>query len=101
MSAFRDSAIARRRQDLNPLTTTLTPIPHHLQTPGSTTSLSTPFGYNPSSFTPISAAGSYNPQQWDRGSVGSDHSHRFPPARSVQQEVEGIVFFKKGLEMLS
>jgi hypothetical protein len=80
MSALRDQA-ARRRLELNPLTTSLgvahPPLPH--QTPVSASSLSAPFGYNPQAYTPVSAVRQYNPQQWAASpSVASDHGGQRP-----------------------
>ncbi|KUJ21801.1 uncharacterized protein LY89DRAFT_384646 [Mollisia scopiformis] len=68
MTSLRDAA-ARRRMQLNPITTSLNVAQHqsHLQTPLSalsSSSLSAPFAYNPS-YTPISAVRQqYNPQAW-------------------------------------
>lgn len=85
MSNLRDQA-ARRRLDLSPITTSLTvaPPPHPSQTPSSglsSNSLSAPFGYNPSSYTPISAVRQYNPQQWTSSPTvpsASDGSNHIP-----------------------
>jgi hypothetical protein len=97
MSMLRDQA-ARRRLELNPITTSSLnvlqhPQPH--QTPISAlsaTSLSTQFGYNPAAYTPLSAVREYNPQQWAPSpSVLSDNSqgsYRFPQVRP--QDPEGM-----------
>ncbi len=90
---LRDSAI-RRRLELNPLTTSLNVIqPSHLQTPSSalsSTSLSAPFGYNPATFTPVSAVRQYNPQQWTASpTVVSDNGHHFNSRQA--QDPEGIM----------
>lgn len=89
---LRDQA-ARRRLELNPLTTTALGVqpqyPH--QTPSSAlsqNSLSAQFGYNPSSFnpTPISGVQQYNPQQWTpQGSIISAG----PSAGGRVQDPEG------------
>lgn len=96
MSMLRDQA-ARRRLELNPITTSSlnvhqAPQPH--QTPLSALSahsLSAQFGYNPSAYTPLSAVREYNPQQWTSSpSVHSDHSQfqqQFSTARP--QDTEG------------
>lgn len=96
MSLLRDQA-ARRRLELNPITTSSLGVsqqPQLQQTPVSAlsaTSLSAQFGYNPGSYTPLSAVREYNPQQWASSpSVLSDHSHasqRFSQARP--QDTEG------------
>ncbi|TVY68702.1 hypothetical protein LSUE1_G007236, partial [Lachnellula suecica] len=86
MANLRDQA-ARRRLDLSPITTSLSvaPQPHHSQTPSSglsSNSLSAPFGYNPSAYTPISAVRQYNPQQWTSSpsvpSASDNSSTQFP-----------------------
>lgn len=92
MSTLRDAA--RRRLELNPLTTSVNNghlQSHHLQTPNSAlsnNSLSAPFGYNAAAFTPVSAARQYNPQQWTASpSVASDNGSQFTPHR--QQDPDG------------
>lgn len=90
MTSLRDAA-ARRRMQLNPITTSLNVVQpqSHLQTPLSalsSSSLSAPFGYNPS-YTPISAVRQqYNPQAWTSSpSVGSEGGTQFS-ARSPDPE---------------
>ncbi|KAK6581486.1 hypothetical protein PZA11_006177 [Diplocarpon coronariae] len=92
MATLREAA--RRRLNLDPLTTSLTSSQHqhqhqqYYQTPSSAlsaTSLSAPFGYNPSAFTPVSAVGNsaYNPAQWSNSpSVTPDGSSQLPPGSS-------------------
>ncbi|CZT51998.1 uncharacterized protein RSE6_13231 [Rhynchosporium secalis] len=88
MATLREAA--RRRLNLDPLTTSLNLPQHqsHHQTPSSalsSTSLSAPFGYNPSSFTPVSAVrtSAYNPAQWSNSpSVTPDSSNHFSSANS-------------------
>ncbi|TVY21022.1 hypothetical protein LARI1_G002221 [Lachnellula arida] len=85
MANLRDQA-ARRRLDLSPITTSINPPsqPHISQTPSSTlssASLSAQFGYNPATYTPISAVRQYNPQQWTPSPVvlsATDGSSHFP-----------------------
>lgn len=98
MSTLRDAA--RRRLELNPITTSMNHghlQSHHLQTPSSalsnnSNSLSAPFGYNPSTFTPVSDARQYNPQQWTASpSIASEHGSQFTTHR--QQDPEGSVSF--------
>ena len=81
MSMLRDQA-ARRRLELNPITTSSLGVSQQLQphqTPISTlsaASLSSQFGYNPQAYTPLSAVRQYYPQQWTPSpSVLSDRSH--------------------------
>jgi hypothetical protein len=79
MSALRDAA--RRRLELNPISTSLTVLQQpYQQTPNSalsSNSLSAPFGYNPANYTPVSAVRQYNPQQWTSSpSVHSDGGNR-------------------------
>ncbi|PMD46311.1 hypothetical protein L207DRAFT_523720 [Hyaloscypha variabilis F] len=89
MSALRDAA--RRRLELNPLTTSLGLAPQAHQTPNSaisSSSLSAPFGYNPSTYTPVSAARPYNPQQWlNSPSVASDAGTHHSLGRVQDTEV--------------
>ncbi|KAJ5042944.1 uncharacterized protein L3040_004334 [Drepanopeziza brunnea f. sp. 'multigermtubi'] len=89
MATLREAA--RRRLNLDPLTTSLTPPQHpsQHQTPTSSAlsaaSLSAPFGYNPSSFTPVSAVrnSSYNPAQWSNSpNLTPDSSSRFSSGHS-------------------
>ncbi|PSS13243.1 hypothetical protein M430DRAFT_21152 [Amorphotheca resinae ATCC 22711] len=83
MSAFRDQA-ARRRLDLDPLSTSINN--NHQSLPLTTpisavshNSLSTPFGYNPQAYTPVSAVRQYNPQQWaSPQGVHPDHGGQYP-----------------------
>lgn len=91
MSTLRDAA--RRRLELNPITTSLNSghlQSHHLQTPNSAlsnNSLSAPFGYNSAAFTPVSAARQYNPQQWTASpSVTSENGSQFTPHRPQDSE---------------
>lgn len=104
MSTLRDAA--RRRLELNPITTSLNSgfqqQAQHLQTPSSAlsnNSLSAPFGYNPLAFTPVSAARQqYNPQQWTASpSVlsdnGTQYSNRRPQEPSRQQDPDGNAVF--------
>jgi hypothetical protein len=91
MSALRDAA--RRRLELNPITTSLTVSQQpYQQTPNSalsSTSLSAPFGYNPATYTPVSAVRQYNPQQWASSpSVNSDGGNRLS---GHLQDTEGTV----------
>lgn len=93
MTTLRDQA-ARRRLELNPITTTLGINPQPHQTPNSALSshsLSAPFGYNPSyTPTPVSAARPYNPQQWTHSpSVASDTGTHHSTGRV--QDTEGIL----------
>lgn len=79
MSNLRDPA-ARRRIELNPITTSLaTNQVHHTPTSAiSGTSLSTPFGYNPSTYTPSSSVQEYNPLQWTTSpNQAAQHSTQF------------------------
>jgi hypothetical protein len=94
MSNLRDAA--RRRLELNPLSTALNGAhqqqPHHLQTPSSAlsnNSLSAQFGYNPAAFTPVSAVRQqYNPQQWTASpSAVADNAVQF--ANHRQQDPDG------------
>lgn len=95
MSALRDQA-ARRRLELNPITTSLNvsqqPLSH--QTPLSAlsaNSLSAPFGYHPAAYTPVTPARQYNPQQWVHSpSVASDAGTHFSVARP--QDPEGTPY---------
>ncbi|CZR57044.1 uncharacterized protein PAC_06933 [Phialocephala subalpina] len=91
MSTLRDAA-ARRRLELNPLTTSLSPHQSHLQTPLSalsSSSLSAPFGYNPATYTPVSAnVRHYNPQQWTSSpSVASESGTQFSTGMRPDTEV--------------
>ncbi|KAH7342987.1 hypothetical protein BKA65DRAFT_505320 [Rhexocercosporidium sp. MPI-PUGE-AT-0058] len=96
MATLREAA--RRRLNLDPLTTSLNLPQHqpHHQTPSSalsSTSLSAPFGYNQSSFTPVSAVrtSAYNPAQWSNSpSVTPDSSTHFSSGHSSArpQDVE-------------
>lgn len=85
MSNLRDQV--RRRLELNPLTTSISPIQQPHQTPASGISsnpLSAQFGYTPLGYTPISAvpasaARQYNPQQWGSSpNVSSAVSTQYP-----------------------
>ncbi|PBP27837.1 hypothetical protein BUE80_DR001156 [Diplocarpon rosae] len=102
MATLREAA--RRRLNLDPLTTSLNSPQHQHQhyyhqthqTPSSAlsaTSLSAPFGYTPSAFTPVSAVGNsaYNPAQWPNAlSVTPDSSSHLSPGHSSSraQDVE-------------
>jgi hypothetical protein len=92
MTTLRDQA-ARRRLELNPITTSLGIAPQPHQTPTSalsSNSLSAPFGYNPSTYTPASAARPYNPQQWTSSpSIASDTGTHHSTGRV--QDTEGIL----------
>jgi hypothetical protein len=91
MSSLRDQA-ARRRLELNPITTSLStaqpPLPH--QTPVSALSshsLSAPFGYNPQAYTPVTPARQYNPQLWvNSPSVASEAGTHFSTPRPSDRE---------------
>ncbi|RDW94601.1 hypothetical protein BP5796_00364 [Coleophoma crateriformis] len=90
MSNLRDPA-ARRRIELNPITTSLATHQVH-QTPTSAisgTSLSTPFGYNPSTYTPSSSVQEYNPLQWTSSpsSQATQHSSHFRTQSTYDPEV--------------
>ena len=93
MATLRDQA-ARRRLELNPITTSLNasqqPLPH--QTPLSAlsnNSLSAPFGYHPATYTPVSAVRQYNPQQWlNSPSVASEAGTHFSTG-AIPQDAEG------------
>jgi hypothetical protein len=82
MSAIRD-AFARRRQELNPLTTSLGPAPLAYPTPISAVTLNSPYGYAPT-HTPLSAVRQYNPPQWGPMPAG-ESAVRFAP-RGVSGE---------------
>ncbi|KAK2627292.1 hypothetical protein QTJ16_003258 [Diplocarpon rosae] len=108
MATLREAA--RRRLNLDPLNTSLNSPPHQHQhqhqhqhyyhqthqTPSSALSarsLSAPFGYNPSAFTPVNAVGNsaYNPAQWSNSpSVTPDSSSHLSPGHSSSraQDVE-------------
>src|SRR5882757_3650893 len=91
MSALRDAA--RRRLELNPLTTSLGLAPQVHQTPNSAISsnaLSAPFGYNPSTYTPVSAARPYNPQQWLNSPAAASDAGTHHSIGRVQ-DTEGIL----------
>lgn len=92
---LRDQA-ARRRVELNPLTTNaISPAQQYAhQTPSSALSqhsLSAQFGYNPSSFnpTPVSSVQQYNPQQWTSpgasNSGGQRSAGRIPDSEGMVQ----------------
>ncbi|KAE8451528.1 hypothetical protein EG329_003601 [Mollisiaceae sp. DMI_Dod_QoI] len=91
MSTLRDAA-ARRRLELNPITTSLNVAQHqsHLQTPLSaisSSSLSAPFGYHPATYTPVSAVRQYNPQQWTSSpSVASESGTHYSTGRPPDTE---------------
>ena len=93
MTTLRDAA-ARRRLELNPITTSVNAAQQPYQTPSSAlsaNSLSAPFGYNPATYTPASSVRPYNPQQWTTSpSVISDTSTHFstgrPPERPPDPE---------------
>lgn len=74
MSAFRD-VVSRRRQDLNPLMTSMGTPQRQLPTPASAAGLSSQFALNyPTQqpvYTPISGTHEYNPQQWNGNAVST------------------------------
>ncbi|KAI9744767.1 MAG: hypothetical protein M1818_001692 [Claussenomyces sp. TS43310] len=76
MSAIRD-VLARRRQELNPLTTSVGHPQHQLAIPSSAVGMSTQLSYNQSGYTPASAVRDYNPQQW---SSSSGNTIRYSPS---------------------
>jgi hypothetical protein len=81
MSALRD-ALSRRRQDLNPLATTL-PFSQQpfQQTPISAIGLNSPNGYYVAPYNiPATAVREYNPQQWEPSAVGPENAVRYSPA---------------------
>jgi hypothetical protein len=90
MSAIRD-ALSRRRQDLNPLATSipLNPQPFQ-QTPISAIGLSSPNGgyYTAPYTSPATAVREYNPMQWGPSVVGTENAVRYPPVPA--DEVEGM-----------
>jgi len=99
MSMLRDQA-ARRRLELNPITTSSLNVPtpplSH-QTPSSAlsaTSLSAQFGYTPAAYTPLSAVREYNPQQWapSPSDLGHGQQQQQQPhfSSSRLQDSEGI-----------
>lgn len=82
MSAFRD-ALSRRRQDLNPLATSVPVNPQPFQqTPISAINLSSPNGgyYGVPYNTPATAVREYNPMQWGPAAVGTENAVRYSPA---------------------
>ncbi|KAG9247267.1 hypothetical protein BJ878DRAFT_205444 [Calycina marina] len=91
MSFLRDQ-VARRRLDLNPLTTQLntlqqSPAQHTPASAVSANSLSAQFVHSTAAYTPLSAVRQYNPQQW-APSPGTDHGNSQPLfARSRDPEV--------------
>jgi len=97
MSMLRDQA-ARRRLELNPITTSSLNVPtpplSH-QTPSSAlsaASLSAQFGYTPAAYTPLSAVREYNPQQWASSPSDLGHGVQQQPhfSSSRLQDSEGI-----------
>lgn len=87
MSALRD-ALSRRRQDLNPLATTLSFGQQPFQqTPISAIGLSSPNGYYAAPYnTPATAVREYNPQQWEPSAVGPENAVRYSPAAADDTE---------------
>ncbi|KAG9231104.1 hypothetical protein BJ875DRAFT_130673 [Amylocarpus encephaloides] len=82
MAASLRDLTARRRMDLSPITTSLTvQQPYPSQTPISAISssgLSAQFGYQPATYTPVSAVRQYNPQQWTASpAVAAEPSNQF------------------------
>jgi hypothetical protein len=92
MSAFRD-ALSRRRQDLNPLATSIPQVPQPYPTPASSVGLSSPFQtqpvYHSVPYTPASAVRQYNPQQWGPSAFSPENAIRYSPGPS--EEIEGIL----------
>jgi hypothetical protein len=88
MSALRD-ALSRRRQDLNPLATTLPFGQQPLQqTPISAIGLNSPNGYYAPYNTPVTAVREYNPQQWGPSAVGPENAVHYSPAPA--DDIEGM-----------
>jgi len=97
MSMLRDQA-ARRRMELNPITTQLNVLQqqqqaHHTPISAvSANSLSAQFGHHHpvAAYTPLSAVREYNPQQWAPSPGGvADHGHgqlQFPSGRPRDME---------------
>jgi hypothetical protein len=97
MSAFRD-ALSRRRQDLNPLATSIPFNPQPFQqTPISAIGLSSPNGgyYTASYNTPATAVREYNPMQWGPSAVGTENAVRYSPAPAddIESMFERAIFF--------
>jgi len=98
MSMLRDQA-ARRRMELNPITTQLNVIQqqqaHHTPISAvSANSLSAQFGHHPvAAYTPLSAVREYNPQQWAPSPGGvADHGHGQPQFASGRpRDLEGRI----------
>jgi hypothetical protein len=91
MSALRD-ALSRRRQELNPLATTIPfgqqPFQH---TPISAISITSPSGYYGAPYnTPVTAVREYNPQQWGPAAIGPEHAVRYSPAPAPADDIEGM-----------
>ncbi|OTB09329.1 hypothetical protein M426DRAFT_256416 [Hypoxylon sp. CI-4A] len=84
MTSSRDSATSRLRQTLNPLrTTALGGFHNQLNTPHSTTSISSPHNFT-GLHTPASSIQPYNPQQWAPSpAVGPERTHQFPAPSSL------------------
>lgn len=85
MSSLRD-ALSRRRQDLNPLATSLPFNPQPFQhTPISASGVVSPSGYHPAPHnTPATAVREYNPQQWGPSAVGPENAVRYSPADDIE-----------------
>src|SRR5579871_335934 len=101
MSGFRD-AIARTRQNLNPLATQLPQLQQSYQTPTSAAGgLSSPFGYHPGPNTPASAVRQYNPQQWGPTSLSPEQAMLYTPRN--EEEIEGTLsmFLSFGQNLIS
>ena len=102
MSMLRDQA-ARRRMELNPITTQLNVIQqqqaHHTPISAvSANSLSAQFGHHPvAAYTPLSAVREYNPQQWAPSPGGvADHGHGQPQFASGRpRDLEGRIMAPK------